>query len=272
MGRKRSSGKNNKKGASRASYGMAHVTAQKGSGSVDADTRRADGAGEAADGSGKAAVDEFRAEIALGSKVMLWGLSAAHMNDRYATVESLATRKDRARCRVALLIGSSDNLDHSVAPMLIKHDNLQVVCNYCGALNPPNRCSRCHGASYCNHECQVAGWGTHKNVCKEILEQATKNKEERKQWELEDLVPAITVVEEGPAEVRVSRDIGSSSSNGSTKQEQQGYADATLKVALEAILANYPIQSVDSARIFQQVGLISMIAEYYLEEWYWWRC
>jgi hypothetical protein len=41
------------------------------------------------------------------------------------------------------------------------------VCDWCAALlTRPARCSKCHAAAYCNRQCQLVAWKTHKPVCK----------------------------------------------------------------------------------------------------------
>ena len=140
---------------------------KKGKKGISADTEDASAMVEAP----STAVDDSGDSVALavGSKVLLKGLSnAAHMNNRYAMVETLTTNKDAGRCRVALLLNHSDDRDASMAPVAIKHENLEVVCTFCAALNPPHCCSRCRGAAYCNGECQLSGWPVHKKACKEI--------------------------------------------------------------------------------------------------------
>lgn len=40
-----------------------------------------------------------------------------------------------------------------------------IVCCQCGKSSADSKCSRCGEASYCNRECQVGHWRTHKKSC-----------------------------------------------------------------------------------------------------------
>ncbi|KAJ7642463.1 hypothetical protein DFH06DRAFT_1214794 [Mycena polygramma] len=43
-----------------------------------------------------------------------------------------------------------------------------MVCGYCSKATGAQKCSRCKMMTYCNRECQVAHWPTHKIHCKSV--------------------------------------------------------------------------------------------------------
>lgn len=52
-----------------------------------------------------------------------------------------------------------------IRKVIVKEDTL---CGYCGAPNPPSRCTRCRAAYFCNAEHQTNGWPYHKVYCKKF--------------------------------------------------------------------------------------------------------
>jgi hypothetical protein len=143
---------------------------RKGKGSVARSIKKANGAVAAEAGPPKARPDEAKADASAGSPpideaderkpsigaiVCIEGLKAARFNGRHAIVESESGGSSgggsgsgsNSRFQLSLLVeaedGSEQTLDGDEASISVKWANARVVCGYCFAPKPQNRCSRC---------------------------------------------------------------------------------------------------------------------------------
>lgn len=106
--------------------------------------------------------------VGAGATVLLVGVKRGGFNGRHGIVRGDGVK---GHVLVSLLESDSHEVDPAEGLVAAKPDQLASLCAFCFAPKPRNRCSRCKGASYCGRECQLNGWSSHKELCKEVIAQ-----------------------------------------------------------------------------------------------------
>lgn len=106
--------------------------------------------------------------VTVGAIVELRNLKTERFNRRHAVVDEMEIDPG-GRCRVSLLNSEDQTRDPDERPISLKVSNMFVVCGFCLAPHPGNRCSKCKGPGYCDRDCQLSAWAAHKVITRRRL-------------------------------------------------------------------------------------------------------